>query len=140
LVKLPQLPALVTLLERQPRLAVVVDHGGKPPIAAGEREPWASLIAEIARHPDVHCKLSGLVTEASPDWDVDTLRPWVEHLIDCFGPRRLLWGSDWPVVNLAADYVRWSAASEALLSALALADRAAIFGGNAQRFYGLAVN
>jgi L-fuconolactonase len=139
LVKPPQLPALLTLLERHPQLAVVVDHGGKPPIGAGERDPWAALIAAIARHPNAHCKLSGLVTEARPDWTIDTLRPWVDHLIDCFGPRRLIWGSDWPVVNLAADYVRWIAATEALLAPLALADRAAILGGNAQRFYGLAM-
>ena len=139
LVKPPQLPALLTLLERHPTLAVVVDHGGKPPIASGGREPWASLIAAVARHPGAHCKLSGLVTEARPDWNADTLRPWVDHLIHRFGAERLIWGSDWPVVNLATDYVRWNAAAETLLASLPLTDRAAIFGGNAERFYGLAV-
>lgn len=140
LVKPPQLPALVELLERHPDLAVVVDHGGKPPIAAGAREPWASHMQAIAAHPGVHCKLSGLVTEANPDWTVDTLRPYVEHLLERFGPTRLLWGSDWPVVNLAADYARWMAATETLLSELPLPDRAAIFGSNARRFYGLAAD
>ena len=81
--------------------------------------------------------LSGLVTEAGPGWTVDTLRRYADHLLACFGPRRLLWGSDWPVVDLGGGYRRWVAASEALLSPLTEAEREAIFGGNARRFYGL---
>jgi len=131
-----ELPALLRMLDQQPELAVVVDHGAKPPIAAGRREPWASLIAAVAAHPQVHCKLSGLATEAGPEWSADTLRPWVDHLLECFGPQRLLWGSDWPVVDLAGGYGRWLAATDALLAPLAAEDRAAILGGNATRFYG----
>ena len=125
------------MIERHPNLAVVVDHGGKPPIAAGGWQPWADLVAQIARHANVHCKLSGLATEARTDWTPETLRPWVEHLLACFGPARLMWGSDWPVVNLAGGYARWLAASDLLLGELAAPDRAAIFGANARRFYGL---
>jgi L-fuconolactonase len=137
LVKPAQLPALLDLLDRHPDLDVVVDHGGKPPIAAGEREPWASLMAALARHPRVHCKLSGLVTEAGSGWSVDALAPWVDHLLERFGVARLLWGSDWPVVDLGGGYARWVAATDALLAGLSAAERDAVLGGNARRFYGL---
>lgn len=137
LVKLRELPALLRLIERIPELDVVVDHGAKPPIADGGWQPWADLIAAAGRNPRVHCKLSGLVTEAGPDWNADTLSRYVEHLLACFGPGRLLWGSDWPVVELGGGYGRWVAATDALLSGLPAADREAILGGNAWQFYGL---
>jgi L-fuconolactonase len=137
LVKVAQLPAVLRMLERHPDLAVVIDHGAKPAIAAGAWHPWAGLIDAVARHPRVHCKISGLATEAGPDWTADALRPWVEHLLQCFGPGRLMWGSDWPVVNLAGGYARWLAATDALLRPLDVIDRSAILGGNAARFYGL---
>ncbi len=86
LVKPPQLQALLRMLERHPMLDVVIDHGAKPPIASGARQPWADLIAAVARHPRVHCKLSGLVTEAVSGWTTDTLAPYVDHLLACFGP------------------------------------------------------
>jgi L-fuconolactonase len=132
-----QLPALLRMVERHPDLDVVVDHGGKPPIATGRRQPWADAIAALARNPRVHCKLSGLVTEAGERWTVESLQPCVDHLVTCFGPDRLLWGSDWPVVNLGGGYRRWSAATAKLLAFLVPAERAAIMGENARRFYGL---
>lgn len=138
LVKPPQLPALLRMLDRHPDLAVVVDHGAKPPIASGERRQWADWIAAVALHPNAHCKLSGLVTEAGPEWTEDVLAPYVDHLLACFGPMRLLWGSDWPVVNCAGGYARWAAATGTLLRGLAAPERAAIMGENARRFYGLA--
>ncbi|NDP41174.1 MAG: amidohydrolase family protein [Aromatoleum sp.] len=137
LVKLRELPALLETLARFPELAVVVDHGAKPDIAASAWEPWASMIAEVATHPKARCKLSGLITEAGPAWTIDTLRRYVDHLLTCFGPLRLMWGSDWPVVELGGGYRRWLAATVALLAPLDAADRAAILGGTAQRFYGL---
>lgn len=137
LVKPLQLPALLRVIEQRPELAVIVDHGAKPAIAAGSWEPWASLIAAVARNPCVHCKLSGLVTEAENGWTADSLRRYVDHLLACFGPQRLLWGSDWPVVVLGGGYARWLEATEALLRDLDAAERAAILGGNAVRFYGL---
>ena len=137
LVKPAQLPALLAVIERIPDLDVVIDHGAKPPIAVCGWQPWADLIAAAAQGPRVHCKLSGLVTEAGADWRADTLRRYVDHLLACFGPGRLLWGSDWPVVDLAGGYERWAAATDVLLSGLSAGDRAAILGGNAWRFYGL---
>lgn len=137
LVKPPQLPAVLGVLERIPDLAVVIDHGAKPAIAEGVWQPWADLVAAAAGHPGAHCKLSGLVTEAGPDWTVDRLRPYVDHLLRCFGPRRLLWGSDWPVVELAGGYRRWVDATSALLDGHSATDREAILGRNAARFYGL---
>jgi len=129
------LPRLARVLERHPELRVVIDHGAKPRIRDGEVAAWAAAMASIAAHPQVSCKLSGLVTEAPPDADLETLRPYVATLLELFGPRRLLWGSDWPVVDLAGGYDRWhDLAREALagLDAAALAD---VFGGNAERVY-----
>jgi L-fuconolactonase len=137
LVKPAQLPALLQMVERRPNLAVVIDHGAKPAIVDREWEPWASEIAELSDHPRVACKLSGLVTEAGAGWSPHALGTYVDHLLECFGPQRLLWGSDWPVVNLAGGYHRWARASEQLLARLSEVDRNAIFGDNARRFYGL---
>lgn len=137
LVKPRELNALLRTLERHPDLAVVVDHCAKPDIAAGVWQPWADDLAAIARHTRAHCKLSGLVTEAGADWTVERLRRYVDQVLGCFGPDRVLWGSDWPVVTLAASYARWSSASDALLEGLAAAEQQAIRGGNAWRFYGL---
>ena len=135
LIRAPQLP-LVTALERDhPRLRIVIDHAAKPPIRGGGFEPWATDIARAARGGGVFCKLSGLVTEASRSWDVASLRPFVEHLLDCFGPERLMWGSDWPVVELAGGYAAWVEATEVLLGGLGPAERAMIRGGSARSFY-----
>lgn len=129
------LPPLLAFAERHPDLAIVIDHGAKPLIADGVLEPWRADIARLAALPQVCCKLSGLVTEAGPGWDVDRLRPYVDHLLACFGPQRLIWGSDWPVLNLASDYALWLAASAALLDHLDAPAKHAIFGLNARRFY-----
>lgn len=129
------LPALLAFAERHPELPIVIDHGAKPLIADGVLEPWRSDIARLAALPQVCCKLSGLVTEAGPGWDVERLRPYVAHLLASFGPQRLIWGSDWPVLNLAADYGGWIAACASLLGHLGEPDRQAIFGLNARRFY-----
>jgi L-fuconolactonase len=136
LVKPPHLPNLRRLLDRYPELPVVIDHGAKPLIAAGSREPWASDIATIARESGALCKLSGLVTEAKRSWGVDDLRPYVDRLLACFGPSRLMWGSDWPVVNLAGGYERWREASDTLLSGVSAEERKRIDGLNAAAFYG----
>jgi len=137
LVKPAQLPALLPMIDRHPDLAVVVDHGAKPEIAAGEWEPWARLMRAVADNPRVRCKLSGLVTEAGPGWTIDVLRRYFDHLVEIFGPKRLMWGSDWPVVNLAGTYQSWYAATVALTSGWSSEDRAALMGGTARRFYGL---
>ncbi len=94
-------------------------------------------MAALARDTRAFCKLSGLVTEAKPEWSVDDLRPYVEHVLAVFGPERLIWGSDWPVATLASSYEGWVAASEALLAGLSDLERAAIWGGNAAKAYNL---
>ncbi len=137
LVKPVHLPYLLEFLERYPDLRCVIDHGAKPNIASNSWSPWAEDILAIARHTDTCCKLSGLLTEAAPGQPLKDISPYVDHLLDAFGSRRLIWGSDWPVLNLAGSYRRWRADSESLLSGLSADEQALIFGGNAIDFYGL---
>ncbi len=130
------LPALLQCARDYPLLAIVIDHAAKPPIADAAFGDWREQMAQLAALPNVHCKLSGLVTEAKPDWSVDDLRPYVSHVLEVFGAQRVIWGSDWPVVDLAGGYGAWLAASESLLAHLGQQDRNDIFGLNACRFYG----
>lgn len=129
------LKALHALALRQPDLRIVIDHGSKPLIAKGEITDWAQSMTALAALDNVSCKLSGLVTEAGPNWSEASLKPYVDHLLDTFGPQRLIWGSDWPVCTLAASYDRWIDTSQSLLAHLSPDDRAAIFGGTAQKIY-----
>jgi len=147
LVRPRHLPRLARVVARHPDLTVVIDHMAKPPIAQwgaqwgaqrgaqGVLAPWDADIAALARHPNVVCKLSGLATEAARDWSVDDLRPYFEHVLACFGPGRVLWGSDWPVVDLAGGYDSWWQATEALLAGLSQDGQEAVLGGNARRIY-----
>jgi L-fuconolactonase len=128
---------LQNLIARFPDLRVVIDHCAKPEIAAGEFRSWADEMAAIAASGAVYCKLSGLVTEAGPNWTVDTLRPYVDHVLTIFGPDRVIWGSDWPVCTLAATYSAWSDATEVLLAGCSVEERAAILGRNAIAVYRL---
>ena len=137
LVRPRELPALLRMLERTPALPVVIDHGAKPAIASRSWQPWADRIAAVASHPQTCCKLSGLVTEAGSQWTPDALQRYVDHLIACFGPRRMMWGSDWPVVNLAGGYAKWHSATEALLASLSDTERSFVMGESALAFYGL---
>jgi len=132
-----ELKPLLAALERHPDLAVVIDHCAKPDIANGAWQPWADDLAAIARDSGACCKLSGLVTEAGRGWSVDALRRYVAHVLDCFGSGRVIWGSDWPVLTLAASYDEWVEAGDELLGGLTQAERDAIYGGNARRFYDL---
>src|SRR5882672_5916607 len=129
------LPKLLQVIGKHPDLTFVLDHCGKPQLATGEIAMWQRDIVLLAEHPNIVCKLSGLVTEAAPDWQIADLRQAADHVLACFGPRRLLWGSDWPVVNLAGGYARWFAAAAALLADLSADEKADIFGGNAARIY-----
>lgn len=133
-----ELPAARRTVEALPGTTFVVDHLAKPRIADGALQPWSEEIAALARRPNVVAKLSGLVTEAAwRSWTVDGLRPYVEHAVACFGPDRLLFGSDWPVCLLAASYDQVFAAAEATLDGLTGAQRDAVFGANARHVYGL---
>jgi L-fucono-1,5-lactonase len=135
LVKPRHLPRLLQVVDRHPDLSFVLDHGGKPELATGEIAAWKGDVARLAERPNIVCKLSGLVTEAKPDWQIADLRGAVDHVRACFGPRRLLWGSDWPVVDLAGGYAKWLDAAENLLADLSPHEKAAVFGGTAARIY-----
>lgn len=137
LIKPPQLGAIRRLLARYPEMPVVIDHGAKPRIAASEIDDWAQEMRGIARDSRAFCKLSGLATEAAPGWGVETLAPYVAVLLEAFGPSRLMFGSDWPVLNENGDYLGWVAAAEALTAELSAEEEAQIFGGVAASFYGL---
>jgi len=137
LVKPRHLPALAEFLDRYPGLAVVIDHGAKPDIAGAGLDLWATYIRHIAKTSNAFCKLSGLVTEAGAGWSADTLKLYVDVLLESFGPQRLMWGSDWPVLLEAGDYPSWLNAAETLTKHLSANDRAAIFGGTAAAFYGI---
>jgi L-fuconolactonase len=135
LVQPRHLPVIAALADRLPELKIVVDHGAKPFIAKGVIEPWASDMAALAQRPNVFAKISGLLNEAGTDRSATALKPYVETLLSAFGPERLMFGSDWPVVELAATYGDWWRIANELTAGLSEAGREAIFGGTAARFY-----
>jgi L-fuconolactonase len=138
LVKPPQLPAADRAARELPEVRFVVDHLAKPAIVRGDWEPWASGLARLATCQNVTAKISGLVTEAGWDtWSVDQLRPYVRHALDCFGPGRLMFGSDWPVCTLAASYGLVVEAAEVLVDDLSTAERQAVFSHTAIEVYRL---
>jgi L-fuconolactonase len=138
LVKPEHLPRVRTLCEHHPTLAVVIDHGAKPDIARGQWSPWAEQMERIARETNALCKLSGLLTEAGSRPSPAAARRWATHLLQTFGPQRLVWGSDWPVLELAARYGDWWNETQSLLAGLTASERDAVLGGNAARLYRLA--
>ena len=129
------LPRLLRLIDGHPDVQFVLDHCAKPRLATGEMADWHGDVALLAERPNIVCKLSGLATEAAVGWQITDLRKAVDYVVACFGTHRLLWGSDWPVVNLAGGYEKWFAAAEALLADLSADEKAAIFGDNAARIY-----
>lgn len=139
LLKSDQLDVLVELVERVPGLHGVVNHIAKPRIADGLMEPWLEQMKAIAAHPNIYCKLSGMVTEANhSDWKAEQFVPYIRHTVECFGPDRVMYGSDWPVCLLAARYAEVVDVLEAALpTSWGAAEREKLFGGNAMRFYRL---
>ncbi|MFI1506092.1 amidohydrolase family protein [Streptomyces sp. NPDC020597] len=138
LIRAHQLPQAIRLAERVPGLPLVLDHAGKPPIADGDLGDWERRIRLLARHPQVRCKVSGLVTEADPEkWDITDIRPVWDVLLSAFGPARLMFGSDWPVCDLAGGWNVWAATVEELLQDCSGAETRAILAGTATEFYRL---
>ncbi|MGE7368718.1 amidohydrolase family protein [Neorhizobium sp. NPDC001467] len=129
----PHLSALHAFARRHPSLPVVIDHGAKPRIASGHFSDWRHAMLRLAEMDNVSCKLSGLLTEGG-DQDPRALRPYIETILDLFGADRVIWGSDWPVVNLAGTYAAWIKQCREIVPAT---DHDAVFGGNARRFYRL---
>ena len=146
LVKPQHLPALLRFLKDWPQLPVVIDHAAKPPVGAHDSEAfaaWRRDMAALAALPQVCCKFSGLWGEApqSTHRDVEAavraVRPVWDHLLESFGPARLMWGSDWPVLTLAGDYADWITVSEAFIGRLCASEQAHIWRGTAQSFYAI---
>jgi len=123
------------LFHRHSDMKIVVDHCMKPQIRDRAFGPWAKGIAAIAAETGAYVKLSGLATEANSGWTIDDLRPYVKHVIDCFGPERVMWGSDWPVLDLNGNYDSWHETASALIDGDAAKN--AIMGETARRFYRL---
>lgn len=133
------LDVLAQVAERFPSLPIVIDHCAKPLIAGGADpgNSWRDGMAKLASFSNVHCKISGLANEAGAGWSAEMLAPVVSHVMSVFGPARLMWGSDWPVLNLIGDYAQWRVVSAQLLNDLPSEAQAAIYGGTAASFYGL---
>ncbi len=126
------LEPFLRLFHRYPKMRIVVDHCMKPHIRDGEFEVWAAGITKIAKETGVFCKLSGLATEAKPKWDTEKLLPYARHVIDVFGADRVMFGSDWPVLELNGNYDRWFEAAKTIIQA---SEFKTVFGGSAARFY-----
>ena len=130
-----QLPAAIELVRATPNVRHAVNHCGGPDINGKQFQPWADHISELASFDNVHCKVSGIVTTASENWTKAELKPYIDHLVAVFGYNRLMFGSDWPVCTLAAEYQQWV---EALLWSVQEAtdtDRQKLFHDNAREFY-----
>jgi L-fuconolactonase len=135
LIKPRHISYTVEFVKRNPDLMVVIDHMAKPEIRTSAFDSWRREMEAFRELKRVHCKISGIVTEDGDGWTLERLRPYVDAAIDVFGPDRLMFGSDWPVVNLVADYSRWVDAVDALLGNLTCVDQQKIWADNGERFY-----
>ncbi|MFF2493979.1 amidohydrolase family protein [Agromyces sp. NPDC058064] len=133
-----QLEAAIESVRRIPDGRFVLDHLGKPSIASAAMEPWASSVGELAAGENVACKLSGLVTEAAPNWKLEDLEPYVQHALSVFGPERIMAGSDWPVCLLRGEYAEVWDTNERLVAGLSVRERDQVLGGTATDWYRLA--
>ena len=133
-----QLARAIDMVRACPETQFILDHLGKPDVRAGLLHPWRDQLAELAQLSNVVCKVSGVVTEADHDrWTVADLEPYVAHVLQVFGEDRVLFGGDWPVVTLAAEYGRWVATLQQLTSALSPAAKRKLWADNARRVYRL---
>ena len=135
LLKPQHLTPLHRFISLYPDLRIVIDHCAKPQIREDAFQPWADQIAQIAATSTTMCKLSGLVTEAKADWADQDIRPYAQHVLDCFGPERVMFGSDWPVLKLAGEYDAWVEFVQCLCAELSQFQIDSVFGGTARRFY-----
>jgi L-fuconolactonase len=139
-IKSHQLIDILRLVKQCPNVEFILDHCGKPDIKAGQLERWKTDIAQLAQYPNVSCKLCGLVTEADHEhWQASDLKPYIEHVFTCFGADRMLFGSDWPVLQLATQYDKWIALLQDVTNGFSEAARNSFFYKNTQRLYKLCV-
>jgi len=135
-IKHPQLAATIKLVRQCPDVAFVLDHIGKPDIKAGRLDPWREELRELSKLENVWCKLSGLVTEADfGTWTPADLRPYLDHVVACFGFDRVMFGGDWPVSTQASDYPRWVATLDEALSGCSAEELRKVYARNAEEFY-----
>lgn len=133
-----QLPAVLAWSGRHPSLRIVVDHIAKPVVQGPPSRHWRAQLIELARREQVYCKFSGVVTEVPGwQWTPELLRPYFDVVLEAFGPRRLMFGSDWPVCLVATEYARWIEFVQHCIAPLSAAEQAAIMGGTATDFYRL---
>jgi len=138
LIRPRHLPVVLKLVQRQPELRMVLDHAAKPAIAKRDFDTWATALAEVAKHPRLYCKLSGLITEADRrHWQPADLKPYIDHVLALFGAERVMFGSDWPVCLLAGSYERVLDALTRNIDRLTTSERDRVLGGTATEFYGL---
>jgi L-fuconolactonase len=131
-----QFEAAIRLAENFPDQPFVLDHIAKPPIKDGTIEPWKSQLRQLAKLPNVHCKVSGMLTEADHQaWKAEQFRPYLDTVFEAFGPSRLMYGSDWPVCLFAGSYEQAFRLVDDYARQLSDAERAGLFGGNCQKFY-----
>jgi L-fuconolactonase len=132
------LPAAIEFVDRHPNQTFILDHIAKPRIKDKILSPWDRNMRELAKRQNVYCKLSGMVTEADPKrWTPELLQPYIDVVLAAFGPRRLMYGSDWPVMLLATDYARWYVTVNNAIAKLSKGEQARIMGGTATEAYGL---
>lgn len=135
-----QMPAIIKLAWQCPEVTFILDHIGKPGIKDGLIEPWKTHIAELAQLPNVLCKLSGVTTEANhKSWTRDQLRPYIDHVIDCFGFNRIMYGGDWPVAELAGKYTDWLEVLDWATSGCTAEEKRKLFRDNGIKAYRLNV-
>lgn len=135
--KHPQLQSTIGLVDACPNVPMVLDHIAKPGIAAGLMQPWADQMRDLARRENVVCKLSGVATEAGPDWTPATLRPYMDVALEAFGPSRIMFGGDWPVSTLRITYPAWVAQVDEVIADLSETEKRQIFRDTARAFYRL---
>jgi len=129
---------IAQLARRLPDLPIIVDHCAKPDFDGGvPSDDWRKGMEALSRHPQISCKLSGLANEYGPGWSADTLAGVFDHVFSCFGPDRLMWGSDWPVLDLAGDYDQWLTTAQSLAAGLSEDECTALFSRTATRVYAL---
>lgn len=142
LIRHAHLPHILTIAQRYPKLSIVIDHCAKPEIACGIEtawQPWADGMAALAELQNVSCKLSGLLTEAGKSPHSSICKPWVEYILEVFGTERIIWGSDWPVLELASDYKTWFEECVLLTEKYSKTQRDNIFCNNSKHIYKLSI-
>lgn len=134
-VRADQLPIGQMLVERAPDVTFILDHCGVPDVTGAGLDPWRENIRRISKLPNLNAKISGIVAYSGPDWRVDTIRPYVEHVIESFGWDRVVWGSDHPVVRLTGSLTRWVEATREIISGASEEEQAKLLHRNAERIY-----